>query len=179
MLFAYDTARYVTSRTLFPWTWTFPFPPLPISYCIVYIVSLWTQICINTWHVASLKGRQIGPSFPLHLCAFPGNCGPFSLSFHLSLHLYLAHLPYPTSALDKSLPPSTNLWVPSHHCLLTSRLECCAVTYACGSGNNKLCTPLLVTLTHIPSLGMLHSFILYLHTSELTCGHPLCLQCPS
>ena len=129
---SHTTPRALSLVRLFPWTWTFPFPPLPISYCVAYIVTLSDSNCINTLHLALPKGIQIGPLFPLHLCAFPGHHGPFSLSFHLCLCLHLARSPYPTSAINKSSLLPVNPYVLSHHCLLTLHLECHTVTHACS-----------------------------------------------
>jgi hypothetical protein len=67
----------------------FPFSPPSLSLGIAYNVSLWTQ----TWHIntkspALLKSRQLRHNLsPFRLCAFLGNCGPFSLSFRPCLYI--------------------------------------------------------------------------------------------
>ena len=54
--------------------------PLSLSLHSIHCITADSDH-INTQHLALLKGRQIGPSFPLCLCAFLGNHGPLSLLF--------------------------------------------------------------------------------------------------
>ena len=154
---------YVAGRTLFPWTWTFPFSPLPISYCVAYIVSLWTRIRINTPRVASPKGRQIGPHSPFVFVCVSGQPRPL-LSHFVSVLCFFVTLTRPTRS--RLSPLATAVREPVRSAQLTisspSRLDRCPITHTCGSGNNKPRTPLPVTLARVPSSGTSLGFYFYL-----------------
>ena len=161
----HDTVHSVAGRTtLFELGLYFPH----LSLCVAYIVSLRTRIHINTPRWPRRKAGKSAQLFPISLCVFLGNCGPFSISFRLCLH-------FPRHAR------SSNLILPiaTHHsrprtrtfCSLdnssSTRLDHCPITYACSSGNNKPHTPLPLLL-HAFSLRERARVLFYLCIPELS-----------
>ena len=79
--------------------------------------------------------------FPFVLCAFPGNRGPFSVSFRLCSRSLVTPARPTRSRLS---PRATAVREPVRSALSLSAhpRDCRPVTHACGSGNSKPRTPL-------------------------------------
>ena len=110
--------------------------------------------------LALLRGRQISPHFPfIFVCVhFQATVAPSYLVLSLFVFLYHACSPnlIPPIAICHSHPGTCAfcpLVISSSSCL-----DCSPITYACGSRNNKPCTPPLCTLMRILPLGMLLRF---------------------
>ena len=112
------------------------------------------------------KGRQIGPYSPFFCVCFRATAAP-SVSSRLCFT-------FPCHSSDPIPPIATRhsrLRTHAFHPLVISspsRLDCCPVTHACGSGNNKPRTLLPFTLARVLPSGTLRGFIFILCTSELS-----------
>ena len=109
--------------------------------------------------LASPKGRQIGPYSPFFCVCFQATAAPSVSSRPCFM--------FPRHSSDPIPPIATRhsrLRTRAFRSLVISsplRLDRCSVTHTCGSGNNKPCTPLPVTLVRVPSSGTSCGFILY------------------
>ena len=147
--------------------WTSPLPFPSLSLCSVHCITADSD-SYKYPVLASPKGRQIGPHFPFVFVCFQATVAP-SVSSHLCS---CSLVPRPTRS--RLLPLATVACEPVRSAQLTisspSRLDRRPVTHTCGSGNNKLHTPLPVTLARVPFSGTSRGFIFILRTSELSRG---------
>ena len=143
----------------------FIFPP-SLSQRSVHCITADSDL--YKYPTCDLAERQANRlTFPLRLCVcFQATTAP-SVSSHLCSHFLVTHL-----TRSHLSPLATVTCEPVHSAQLTisspSHLDCCPVTHACGSGNNKLCTPLPLLL-HVFSLQECTRVLFYLHIPELSC----------
>ena len=126
-------------------TFRFPFPHFPLSLHSVHCIATNSDLMYKYSSPALLKGTQLWPNISLPFCVRFRATAALSLSCS-SLFAFPHHArssdPIPSIATRHSRPRThafRSLVISS-----PSRLDRCPVTHACGSGNNKPRTPLLI-----------------------------------